>query len=356
MMKKILLSSYIVFIAFIAHAQNFSGQWKGEFYDKSTKFVGWGGDRCEYVLELECKGIKVTGFSYTYFTDEGKRYYTICRLEGFLDKKKKYVEVKEVERTKTNVPIELNNCFQVHKLSYAKQNNDEVLEGTWIPAPNQQGSCGFGVTTLVRRNLISSYPGFKSSSSRTPEKTVWPVSKTSIARLAKPVSPPVAKQNTTKQKTAPLPQKRDSFIVPEIIREPSTKNESITSIAPRLVYEKRNNTVIKTIQLESDKVKIDLYDNGEIDGDSISLFLNGKLFMANKRLTDKPITLYLENDELKDVNELVMYAENLGTIAPNTALMVVTDGSKRYEVRITSDLQKSGSIRFLKKDNGNKRD
>jgi hypothetical protein len=46
---------------------------------------------------------------------------------------------------------------------------------------------------------------------------------------------------------------------------------------------------------------------------------------------------------------LVMYAENLGEIAPNTALMVVTDGPHRYEVRIASDLQKSGVIRFIHK-------
>jgi hypothetical protein len=44
-----------------------------------------------------------------------------------------------------------------------------------------------------------------------------------------------------------------------------------------------------------------------------------------------------------------MYAENLGTIPPNTALMVVTDGSNRYEVRIASDLEKSGVIRFIHK-------
>ncbi|MEO7265545.1 MAG: hypothetical protein ABIW38_11560 [Ferruginibacter sp.] len=355
-MKNLFIFSLLFFNTISASAQNFSGQWKGEFFDKSTKFVGWGGDRCDYVLELECKGKTVTGFSYTYFTDEGKRYYTICRLEGFLDKKTKYLEVKEVERTKTNVPIDLNNCFQVHKLTYAKQNDDEVLEGTWIPAPDQKGSCGFGVTSLVRRNLKSSFPGFKSSTSRTPEKTNWQESKKPMTRVTKPAPAPMAKQNPVKQNTAPLTPNRDSFIVPEIIREPSTKNESITTLAPRLVYEKRNSTVIKTIQLESERVKIDLYDNGEIDGDSISLFLNGKLFMANKRLTEKPITIFLDNDDLKDNNELVMYAENLGTIPPNTALMVVTDGTKRYEVRITSDLQKSGAIRFLKKVNGDKKD
>jgi hypothetical protein len=44
-----------------------------------------------------------------------------------------------------------------------------------------------------------------------------------------------------------------------------------------------------------------------------------------------------------------MYAENLGLIAPNTALMVVTDGPNRYEIRITSDLEKSGTIRIVRK-------
>ena len=90
-------------------AQNFTGQWKGEFVDNSTSFVGWGGDRCDYVLELECVGQKVTGYSYTYFSDAGKRYYTICRLVGKLNKATKSIEVTEVERTKTNVPNNIRN-------------------------------------------------------------------------------------------------------------------------------------------------------------------------------------------------------------------------------------------------------
>ena len=57
---------------------------------------------------------------------------------------------------------------------------------------------------------------------------------------------------------------------------------------------------------------------------------------------------YVQGDK-KDVNELVMYADNLGSIPPNTALMVVTDGDSRYEVRISSDLQRSGVIRFIHK-------
>ena len=101
------------------------------------------------------------------------------------------------------------------------------------------------------------------------------------------------------------------------------------------------------VTAENATFTVDLYDNGEIDGDSISLFFNGRLVLSHKRLGDRAISLKLNVDESKDVNELIMYAENLGSIPPNTALMVVYDGDKRYETRISSDLQKSGVIRFI---------
>jgi type IV secretory pathway VirB9-like protein len=45
-----------------------------------------------------------------------------------------------------------------------------------------------------------------------------------------------------------------------------------------------------------------------------------------------------------------MYADNLGSIPPNTALMVVTVAGKRYEVNITSTEQTSGTVRFRLKE------
>ena len=114
-------------------------------------------------------------------------------------------------------------------------------------------------------------------------------------------------------------------------------------------FEKRSTDILKTIEIDHASFKVDLYDNGEVDGDSISLFYNGKLLLSHKRLSEKPITLTLDASTGDDINELTMYAENLGEIPPNTALMVVTDGNKRYEVRISSDLKKSGTIRFIYK-------
>jgi hypothetical protein len=357
-MMKFFLSFFILIqINYSAAAQNFSGQWKGEFIDKSTKFMGWGGDKCEYVLDLECKDKKITGYSYTYFEEGGKRFYTICKLEGFYDTRKKYVEIKETERTKTNVPAEVRNCFQVHKLTFYKiAGADETLEGNWVPAPNQEGNCGFGLTTLSRRALKNSFPGFKSTVVKPTLKTAIPSTGNNkkIPDLADKnkiiVNPRVATVRAKPALPAVVIPKKDSPVkIPERLTEPTVKTIPKISSTPGLKFEKRNNTILKTIEVENESIKIDLYDNGEIDGDSVSLFLNGKLMVARKKLTTQPLTIRIPREELEDENELVMYAENLGSIPPNTALMVVTDGSKRYEVRITSDLQKSGTIRFVKK-------
>lgn len=349
-MKKIVPILFIVFFSNFVSAQNFTGQWKGEFVDKSTSFTGWGGDRCEYVLEIECKGTNVTGYSYTYFSDGGKRYYTICKLTGKLNKASKYIEVTEIERTKTNVPVNIRNCFQVHKLTYFKQGDDETLEGTWAPAPDQQGDCGFG-STLLSRRMLQKNPGYYSNIT----KPKVPVVKETTKKTTSPVSktpPSVKKPEPVLSTTTPILKQ-----TPEKINAEDAKPPEETKIAPPLnkaltaQYEKRNSDVIKTIEIDNKTFNVDLYDNGEIDGDSISLFFNGKLILSHKRLSDKAISLKLNIDETRDENELIMYAENLGTIPPNTALMVVHDGDNRYEVRISSDLKKSGVIRFVHKPN-----
>jgi len=356
-MNRFLLSTLAILISFTIAAQNFSGQWKGEFVDNSSKRMGWGGEKCEYVLDLECKNKIVTGFSYTYFEDGGKRYYTICKLVGFYDTRKKYVEITETERTKTNVPVQVRNCFQVHKLTFFKSTNgDQTLEGNWIPAPNQEGNCGLGLTTLSRRALKNSFPGFKNPVVKANVKTATPATGTkklpNLADKNKSITStqkkPAVKPNPSTVITV-LPKKDYPAKVPEMIKEPAVILIPKTIITSGLRFEKRNNTVLKTIEIENENIKIDLYDNGEIDGDSVSLFLNGKLLLARKKLTTQPLTIRIPFDELDNENELVMYAENLGTIPPNTALMIVTDGNKRYEVRITSDLQKSGTIKFVKK-------
>jgi hypothetical protein len=353
MNKKLLL--FFPLIGFFAgSAQDFTGQWRGEFLDKSSSYLNYTA-KCEYVLELEVSGTLVSGASYTYFTDGGKRYYTICKLKGYIDKMKKYIEVKETERTKTNIPKDRYNCFQVHKLTYFKQGDTETIEGDWVPAPNQEGlgDCGYGTTILTRHSLKSNYPNFNTRTKVIPvNKKMAMVKKAPARPLAATAKKPVRKLKPEEE--APCLNKKETVkedlaVTQQSVSFPRTIVEKSMNASAASKLERRVNKLLKTIEVENRTVKVDLYDNGEIDGDSVTVFYNGKLLLANKKLSDKPLSFNISVDESTKVNELVMYAENLGSIPPNTALMVVTDGPNRYEVRITSDLQKSGVINFVHK-------
>lgn len=114
-------------------------------------------------------------------------------------------------------------------------------------------------------------------------------------------------------------------------------------------YTERENIVISEIEVDSDSLQIDVYDNGEIDGDMISLFYNKQLILSNQKLTHKSIKIKIELDSAKASNEISMFAENLGLIPPNTALMIINDGKKKHEIRLTSSLEKNATIRIKRR-------
>jgi hypothetical protein len=53
----------------------------------------------------------------------------------------------------------------------------------------------------------------------------------------------------------------------------------------------------------------------------------------------------MEND--KQMQEVIMKAENLGTIPPNTALLIVSAGKKRYKLYLTSTDKRNAAVRFI---------
>lgn len=125
----------------------------------------------------------------------------------------------------------------------------------------------------------------------------------------------------------------------------------VTAPAPQSVEEKfssRNKILEQVIPLAGDSIALSFYDNAEIDGDSIALFLNGNKIFQHVMLTDRPYTVKFATVELQDDNEAVMVAENLGSIPPNTALMIAMVGGKRYEAHLYSTENSSALIRFVK--------
>lgn len=114
-------------------------------------------------------------------------------------------------------------------------------------------------------------------------------------------------------------------------------------------FTERENVIAQEIEVESDSLKVDFYDNGEVDGDSISVFFNKQLMAFNRKLSTRAIHFDIVLDSAKQVNELSMFADNLGAIPPNTALMMISDGKNRFEVRLSSNLEKNGTVRIKRK-------
>ena len=151
---------------------------------------------------------------------------------------------------------------------------------------------------------------------------------------------------------------------PEIISQPKQTTEVITkptlpaTVPPNVVAEQpktieekfviRKKVFTTEIPIEGDSIELRFFDNVEVDGDSITLFLNEKMIFTHIKLTDKPFVIKLPVKELLDTNELTMVAENLGAIPPNTAYMVAIVGNKRYEVNLSSTEETSGMIRLRK--------
>ncbi|MFI5155148.1 MAG: hypothetical protein ACHQEM_03140 [Chitinophagales bacterium] len=126
------------------------------------------------------------------------------------------------------------------------------------------------------------------------------------------------------------------------------QSDSLALIQESLHLQPRVKDVVQSFVVAVSQIKVELYDNAEIDNDTITVFVNDKLMLYQKRLTEKPLTLLFNAYPDKEY-ELVMYADNLGLIPPNTALMVVTAGKKKFEVFLSSSEQKSAAVRFVYK-------
>lgn len=123
------------------------------------------------------------------------------------------------------------------------------------------------------------------------------------------------------------------------------QSDTLANLQKTHPQEKREKELVQIITVDTSTMKIELYDNAEIDDDTVTVFLNNAMLLYKKRLTDKPLTLDVQIFPNTDY-ELLMYAENLGRIPPNTSLMVITAGAKRYEVRISANQQKSAVVKF----------
>ena len=91
-------------------------------------------------------------------------------------------------------------------------------------------------------------------------------------------------------------------------------------------------SLIEISSAEKDSIEIALYDNGIVDNDTASLYLNDSLLLYKQMVSANPVLLYISLDKKNPLSKLKLVAENLGSIPPCTAFMVIkTDRKENYQ-------------------------
>lgn len=146
--------------------------------------------------------------------------------------------------------------------------------------------------------------------------------------------------------TIRLEKKAPPFIPIPVVKPPHPNKDSAdTRQYP--ILKGRESIVAANIPVQgTDTIRVELYDNGEIDGDSVSLFVNNSLLVQHIRLAAEPKVLLIPVDKALSMNSILLVAENLGRLPPNTALMVITVHGKTYNLFLSTDYKKNASIEF----------
>jgi hypothetical protein len=321
-------------------------------------------DRYKYEVQIDNRGKSFSGVTYSYKTTV---FYGKASAQGTVNAKTGKVILEEMKLLELKMSEGSYACWMLCFMQYSKHGNEEFLEGKFSSYRESDSSdCGKGTVFLRKVPNSDFYKepflvnrenelAKKKEAERAKElaKNRPPAANTDKSKLPvksppiiKKATPPPAKTDVAKNSTPnkELPKTAQVTAKIEVPKTPSVIKTKPIVIPP--ILQQRKNEVAQTIQVTEKEITIDIYDNGTIDHDTVSVYLDKKLVLSKQMLKTIPLTLKLKLDDSDDYHELVMVAENLGEIPPNTSLMVVRAGDKRYEVRITSTEQKNAMVIF----------
>jgi hypothetical protein len=310
-------------------------------------------------INIEQKGNQLCGYSYDYILDD-KSSRCIATFEGLYDPERKlwYIYGRRF--------IENSGGHVLMKMVFWNEAADgkNILKGRVFTSSLLGAMLDDGDPIVVKR--VSSKP--QQLGNLVPAcfpKIAKPITKKPAATTPKP-SAPVSVQPAVPKKTTPsvvnpsapkpevAPPKESTLSSKPAIPDESVKTMKPTvgpppSISDRLMIQRMNARKQQTqskLVVNVTRINLKVYDNGTIDDDTVSIFYNGRLLVSKQRLSETAIELNIDLDEGKILHEFTMFAENLGKIPPNTALIVVTAGNKRYELRSKASLEENAVLLF----------
>lgn len=135
------------------------------------------------------------------------------------------------------------------------------------------------------------------------------------------------------------------FSCSEDDEETVKRNDS--SIIPETSFD-RDNIDSGTVYLENREVTISAWDHGTIDGDIVSIVVNGRIVLDEYTLDGPDNKISVSTTlEYNGYNYILLYAHNEGSISPNTATISIDDGSVNEEFTLESNLYTNGAVNLV---------
>lgn len=291
-MKHFLLLLLSGIIATTTYSQNLTGTWLGVGNDYKIVIVHIN-DSC---------------FGYTYDTGGGYCKANFIGTYNDSTKKLKGINTSFIERT-------LSHGLSTYRLNYSKVGAAEYLKGIAGPKGMAAKILTLGLGASVSYRKVSDE---------------FDTTKLIAAKLSS--YPPVAVIKDTTHATAVIDKKDSSLPVENKIAELNRQKET------------RLSQLVNTIITDVDSLRLTLHDNGEIDNDTVTVFLNGKIIVNQLGLTARLFETMIPINSKDSVQSIELMANNLGSIPPNTAYLTIWAGKEKHELRVSSDYRVNARI------------
>ncbi len=344
-------------LVFLAQEKNLSGLWAGQLSNDSTTI------RKDQAFELaltEYKG-KVYGYCRSTFIVHDTLYYVLKRVKGTITGT--ICEVKDDEIVSSNFPGKLDKGVKVVMTFHMNQQDSTWrLDGTWSTVKTKKFYAITGKADLREETNFANSKLLPHLEELRLDKDVpfyaeskkAPVYQHAVAVTSAPVSEKAANNKKADKKES---SKTDSKTASSNTTPTSSSSEKTSKSAPVVAknsapaaeLNNRKMAAPKSYFFEGDSIQLALYDNGEIDGDTVSVLLNGEIIMPKVGLKATAVKHTIAIPANTDSVNIVLYAENLGKYPPNTGLLVVRTGGQVYNVLFSADLQQNAAIVFRRK-------
>lgn len=270
------------------------------------------GESFTYKLSFTDSFGYIKGYAYTWL-DENKDVK--AKVTGFIDKKNKTLSFKETEIV-YNHGFESNTtiCLINATLKFKEENGLKVFTGSISSSDASNVYCGQGTIRFMDNETLKNLFNDNETNEESPKDIV-------------------------KRSTAKKPFK--------IIYDTISKSSINQNIPQNNKTEKITSGTEKEYDWMSDSVILEVWDGGRIDGDMINILFNDSTILKRYALTQKRnrIVVPIMNNS---INQLEIVAVNEGNEPPNTANLLLIDGSKQYPIIAYNTIGKKAIIRIRK--------